>query len=374
MPGFLFTSDQVATLIEVGGLGGPTPGSPLYPQPPNAQALHPNHPGFTKLVEMHALEAKEDGWRINILLGAALRASLEPHEVISVGAGRQPRPRGFSVLRRDDFLAECTVDNYGNAKLYFPLSRSQLMLLIGDALTGTRPEPEPTGFRFVAPAEEAFVFGAALRELREFPVPLTVERLKEAVRRTASIPGFAAPFATTSGVVAIDALATSDQPVDAAIQRLLTEGHLRLVDGFLEPSPAASTMLGEYPDKSFAVSRSVMENGPPKIQTLNVSRVGGRSLVFRIRYPADGPPLFEWAEVTSSQLRTLVMAFLMTEEQFRLSTTGGQVGKAVADDPGQVAAPVAVNFCPYCGSRMGEGFRFCPTCGKELPADRPLLP
>ncbi|HKZ29551.1 MAG TPA: zinc ribbon domain-containing protein, partial [Acidimicrobiia bacterium] len=71
---------------------------------------------------------------------------------------------------------------------------------------------------------------------------------------------------------------------------------------------------------------------------------------------------------------TLVMAFLMTEEQFRLSTTGGQVGKAVADDPGQVAAPVAVNFCPYCGSRMGEGFRFCPTCGKELPADRPLLP
>lgn len=368
MPGFLFTSDQVATLIDISGLDGPIPGSPLYPQPPDARSLHPNHPAFTKLTDLHALEPKEGGWRINVLVGAALRASLEPHEVISVGVGRQPRPRGFSVVRRDDFLAECTVDGYGNAKLYFPLSRSQLMLLIGDALTSTRPEPEPTGFRFVAPAEEAFVFGTAMREVREFPVSLTIEHLKQAVRRAALIPDFAAPFTTTSGVGAIEALATSDQPVEEAIRRLLAEGHLRVVDEALQPSPAAVTMLGEYPDKSFAVSRSVIGSGAPKTQRLTVSRIGGRSLVFRIRFPADGPPLYEWAEMTGAQLRALVTAFLMTEEQFRLSTGGEAVadgGTGVAEAKTTVSSEV--KFCPYCGSRMGEGFKFCPTCGRELP-------
>ena len=327
MPGFLFTSDQVATLIDIGGLDGPVPGSPLYPQPREARALHPNHPAFTKLVEMHALEEKDDGWRVNVLLGAALRASLDPHEVISVGTGQQPRPRGFSVVRRDGFLAECTSDGDGNAKFYFPLSRSQLMLLIGDALTSNRPEPEPTGFRFVGPAEDAFVFAAAMRELRELPEPLTVERLKATVQLTAGIPSFAAPFATTSGVAAIEALATSDQSIDAALKRLLKGEHLHLVEGAIEPSSAASNMLGEYPERSFAVSRAVIGPGAPKTQTLTVSRVGGRTLVFWIRRPADGPPLFEWAEVNRKQLRTLVTAMLMTEEQFRLSTVGEPVGK-----------------------------------------------
>ncbi len=354
MPGFLFTADQVATLIHISGLREPTSGSPLFPQPPDARPLHPNHPAFVKLIDVHALEPKEEGWRINVLLGAALRAALEPQEVISVGTGQIPRPRGFSVVRFDDFMAECTVDGDGNAKLYFPLSRSQLMLLIGDALTSTKPEPDPTGFRFVARAEIAFVFATALRELREFPAPLTVERLQEAVRRAAAIPGFAAPFATTAGVASIEALATSVGAVDAALRSLVEGGHLRMVDGALEPSPAVATMLGEYPDKSFAVSRAVIENGTTRSQTLNVSRVGGRTLIFRIRYPTDGPPLFEWSEVDRRQLRALVTALLMTEEQLRLST-GGQAGAedGTVTSRRSAAGLPEVNFCPYCGSRHG---------------------
>ena len=367
MPGFLFTADQVATLIDISRLAGPAPGSPLFPLPPEAQPLHPNHPAFVKLAEVHALEPTEEGWRINALLGAALRASLEPQEVISVGTGQLPRPRGFSVVRFDDFLAECTVDGDGNAKLYFPLSRSQLMLLIGDALTSTNPEPEPTGFRLVARAETAFVFATALRELRESPTPLTVQRLKQAVRRAAVIPSFAAPFATTSGISPIEAMAKSDESIDTALKSLLSGEHLRLVDGALEPSPAASTMLGEYPDRSFAVSRAVIDNGAPRTQTLNVSRVGGRTLIFRIRYPVDGPPLFEWAEVDRTQLRTLVTALLMTEEQFRLSTAETPVARSDADVP-STSQVSEVKFCPYCGSPAGAGFRFCPSCGKGLPS------
>ncbi len=368
MPGFLFTAGQVATLIEISGLGLPRPGSPLFPQPPDAQPLHANHPGFTKLLDLHALEAKGDGWRINGFLGAALRASLEPHEVISIGTGQQPRPRGFSVVRYDDFMAECTVDGDGNAKLYFPLSRSQLMLLIGDALTSAEPEPEPTGFRFVGTAPQAFVFAAAMRELREFPVPLTRQRLLETVRDSVTIPGFVAPFVTTAGVTPIEELATSDESVELVLQHLLADGHLRSVDGALKPSPAAAGMLAEYPDKSFAVSRAVIENATVKTQTLNVSRVGGRTLVFRIRYPADGRPLFEWAEVDRAQLRTLVTALMMTEEQFRLSTTAAEpAGVAAADLLPDRTASSVVNFCPFCGSPSGEGFRFCPACGRELP-------
>ena len=364
MPGFVFTADQVATLIEFSGLGGPVPGSPLYPEPPESQILHPNHPAFTKLIEMHALEAKGDSWRVNLMVGAALRASLDPCEVISIGVGEQPRPRGFSVVRRDDFLAECTVDGYGNTKLYFPLSRNQVMLLMGDALTSTAPEPEPTGFRFVGPAEEAFVLGAAMRELREFPVPLTPDRLTEVVRRDATIPGYVAPLATSAGVAPIESLAGSDRAVEAALQRLLEAGHLRSADGALEPSPAATEVLGEYPERSFAVSRTVLGDGEPKTQRLNVSRVGDRTLIFRVQYPAGGRPRFEWAEVDRAQLRALVTALLMTEEQLRLSTVGEPAGAAV----GEATPSGEVNYCPYCGSGVGEGFRFCPACGKELPA------
>jgi ribosomal protein S14 len=127
-------------------------------------------------------------------------------------------------------------------------------------------------------------------------------------------------------------------------------------------------MLAEYPDKSFAVSRAVIVNAIVKTQTLNVSRVGGRTLVFRIRYPADGRPLFEWAEVDRAQLRTLVTALMMTEEQFRLSTAAGEpAAEAVADLPPDSTASPLVNFCPYCGSPSGEGFRFCRACGRELP-------
>jgi hypothetical protein len=368
MPGFLFTPDQVATLIEVSGLGSPRPGSPLFPQPPDARRLHANHPAFTKLLDLHALESKGDGWRINGFLGAALRASLEPQEVISIGTGQQPRPRGFSVVRYDDFMAECTVDGDGNAKFYFPLSRSQLMLLIGDALTSAEPEPEPTGFRFVGTAPQAFVLSAAMRELREFPLPLTRQRLLEVVRSSVAIPGLVAPFVTTAGAAAIEELALSDESVEFVLRRLLADGHLRSVDGHLEPSPAAAIMLAEYPDKSFAVSRAVVENATVKTQTLNVSRVGGRTLVFRIRYPADGPPRFEWAEVDRAQLRTLVTALMMTEEQLRLSTAAGDsAGEAAAGPPPDAIAPPAVNFCPYCGSPSGKGFRFCPACGREVP-------
>jgi DNA-directed RNA polymerase subunit RPC12/RpoP len=26
-----------------------------------------------------------------------------------------------------------------------------------------------------------------------------------------------------------------------------------------------------------------------------------------------------------------------------------------------------VNFCPYCGSKVLNDFKYCPTCGKEIP-------
>jgi NADH pyrophosphatase NudC (nudix superfamily) len=152
------------------------------------------------------------------------------------------------------------------------------------------------------------------------------------------------------------------------LERLLSEGHLRLVDGALEPSAAAAAMLGEYPDKAFAISRAVIGEEGPKTQALTVSRVGGRTLVFRIRQPAGEPALFEWAEVDRVQLRTLVTALLMTEEQFRLSTMGATDAETVTSAVSEQAAPArTINFCPACGSRVGEGFRFCAGCGTELP-------
>lgn len=31
----------------------------------------------------------------------------------------------------------------------------------------------------------------------------------------------------------------------------------------------------------------------------------------------------------------------------------------------------AKQFCPFCGTQLGEGFNFCPKCGKPQPAPSP---
>lgn len=318
MPGFILNSRQIRKVIDMIGLGEPVEGSPLQFLPQSKVPLHPDDPAFTELTDKHILELdEEDGWRVNKFFAVALKACVSPEEVISVGISQQGQP-GICVARLGPLWCECTVSRDWT-KFYFPLTRSMVIFALTQALSGDAPEQESTGFHFVGSAEDAFVMATVMRELREYPVSLSIDTLRHAVARAATVPGFSAPFTVFAGPDAIERLAKSPVAVEAAIKRLAAEGHLQVVDGNVEPSAAASAALGDDPVASFGVQRTEIGEKGPASQSMLVIRAGGRNLVFRTSYAGEKSPRFEWIEMNRQQLRSMVTATLLPAEDLALA-------------------------------------------------------
>ena len=227
MAQLFLTPWQLTTALSLGGIADPGPGSPLRVVPPAERPLAPSDPEWAELVERNVVRPDgTGGWRTNLGLVPFLEVACRPEEVISVGVDA-PGATGFTIVRRGPVLAECTVGERGVVKLEAPLTRTAVILTVIGALSGDRPEPEPTGFRFLGTAPEAFVLASAQRAVREDPVPLTVERLRSTVAADLAVPARSAAFAVAGAQDAIAHLANDPGAVDDAIEALVEAGHLR---------------------------------------------------------------------------------------------------------------------------------------------------
>jgi hypothetical protein len=365
MPGFMLNNRQMHALFHLANIGKPISGSPLWllPEP---DRLMPDDPAFQYLIDQSLIEKMEDGYRVNKMFAAALLTCAKPEEVISVGIDRKDH-LGFAVVRRGQLWCECTVNHDGVTKIYFPLSRSTLVIMLTDALTGNSPEGEDSGFRFKGDAAEAFVLAAAMRELREYPVELRLGDLKKAVGEDALNPAYAAPFTSVTGLELIEKLAEGGEAIDKTIESLVNKGHLIVSDGRVKPSEKTELVLGQAPEAGFAVSRTVITGGGPKTQQMLVVKAGGHKLVFRLAESGGKTPLYEWVEVNRTKLRLLVAALTLPEDAVN-SLSAALAAEEPAADAVETAPERAFrpSFCTNCGAPLKEGATFCTQCGERL--------
>jgi hypothetical protein len=121
------------------------------------------------------------------------------------------------------------------------------------------------------------------------------------------------------------------------------------------PSGAALEALKSPPTAGFTVSRTLVGPDGPASQTLEVARSGERNIIFRQLRGEGGQPLLEWAEVSRPQLRALVAATLMDENELAAATATPMI------QPAEAAAA-----CPNCNAVVRPGQRFCRACGQKL--------
>jgi hypothetical protein len=361
----MLNNRQIHALLHLAGIGEPVNGSPLWllPEP---DKLMPDDPVFRYLIDQTIIEQMEDGYRVNGMFAAALLTCASPEEVISVGIDRKDH-LGFAVARRGQLWCECTVNHDGVTKIYFPLSRSTVVMMFTDALTGSSPEDENSGFRFKGNAAEAFVLAATMRKIREYPVELRLEYLKKAVANDALNPAYAAPFTTVTGLEAIEKLAEGDQAIDSAIESLVKKGLLVISDGRIKPSEETELVLGQAPEAGFAVSRTLITENGPKTQQMLVIKAASHKLVFRVAEAGGKTPLYEWLEVDRTKLRLLITALMLPEDAVN-SLNEALAAEEPAEDiretvPERVFRP---SFCTSCGTPLKEGAAFCTQCGAKV--------
>ena len=350
---------QVQTLLEIAGLTVGA-GSPLRSLPP-AKRLAEDAAGFRMLVGRHLIEPDGDGWRPNVIALGALAACARPEEVLGIHVSGDRR-QGFAVCRRGQLWTECTVGPLGVVKLSFPLRRSDVML----ALTSDRPDAPDGGFHFRGPADEAFVLTELLEAHREQRDGggIAPAKLAQRIAATAETPAKVVPFAVAGGTALLTPLLESAAAVEVVVERLVAAGRVRRAKGRLLPSEAAAAALGARPKAAFSVTRVVVEGERALESTLHVLRAGGRNLVFRV---VEGEqPVFEWTEVTKPELRSIVVASLLSEDDLQLVAEQSDGGPAESEAAPALAVDVA-RFCAQCGAEAKrEAAKFCTSCGKPL--------
>jgi len=347
MPGFVLNAWHVGTLLSLAGIEPPADGSPLQALPTYPRPIAPGEPDWAHLVDKKLVVSNGAGWRVNAVMAGVLRACAHPDTVVHVGVGDMENP-GFAVVQRGGLVVECTIATSGTTKLYFPLSRSAVMLSLIGALSGddaadiAAGAPEPSGFRFRGRGEDAFVLGAALRDLRGgTPQPMAVPVLKAAVQRYAQDPGLTVGFAALGLADVMTSLGSSTRRSDAAIKRLVVAGHLKMVREKVKVAAPAEAALTKWPNRIFSINHVELRADGPVSRLLQVMRVGGRTLVFRpMQHPGHAPE-FEWAEVTRRELRALVAAMLLRDEELEAFVAGKRLTPAAAKEAAARAAKKA---------------------------------
>jgi len=361
MPGFMLNNRQVHVVLHLAGIGVPQDGSQLRIMP-SAEPLMPDDPTFQHLIEQKIIEPRGNGYRVNRMFAMALKTCASPEEVISIGIDSKIHP-GFAVVRRGQLWCECSVNKDGMVKVYFPLSRSTVLMMLVDALSGIS-EDEPSGFHFKGEAADAFTLVVAMRNLREYPIELKIENLQKAVARHALEPSHAAPFTAVTGTEPFEKLANDSKAVDIAIKNLVDNGHLIVSGDRIMPSEITAAVLSKSPEAGFSISKTLITESGPKKQTMLVIKAGNKKLIFRITFSDNGKPQYEWLEVNRKQLRLLVTAMLIPRKVVQEINVAFKEKIAMNKPPSTEISPT-LQFCTNCGVKLRGGIRFCNNCGAE---------
>lgn len=359
----MLNNRQIHAVLHLAGIGVPQDGSPLWVMP-SAKPLMPDDPAFQYLIEQKIIELKENGYRVNQMFAMALKTCANPEEVISIGIDSKIHP-GFAVVRRGQLWCECSINKDGIVKMYFPLSRSTVLMMLTDALSGISEEAELLGFHFKGEAADAFTLVVAMRSLREYPVELKIENLRKAVARYALEPSFAAPFTAVTGAEPVEKLANDPYAVDTAINSLVDNGHLIVSGDRIMPSKITAAVLSKSPEAGFSISKTLITESGPKMQTMLVIKTGNRKLIFHIIFSDNGKPQYEWFEVNRKQLCMLVAAMIMPRKVVE-GINAAFTEKTEVDKQQRAEIPPTLPFCTNCGARLKDNVRFCTGCGAKV--------
>lgn len=307
MPALTLTSRQLATLLHVSGLR-PGPGSPLHTMEP---MLPRDDPEYSALLEMAVLRPADDGERPNRAVTSALRACAEPDEVLWVAT---PVAGGVvTVCRRGALFVDCSQLPDRRASIVFPLDRAQVLLVLTAALSADRPEPEPGGFALRGPLVDLYL----LRLIGDLGGSAEVERchLSEALVAAMEDPERTIPVVSHGRAVELTRLTADPAALDAAMARLVAQGHLVQSPNGVRIAGPTAAFLGRPVDASFDVGRRTVTDGADGTRQLaeramRVERRGDRLFVLRV-VPVDGEPHVELIEHTRAAIRSLVGVFLL---------------------------------------------------------------
>ncbi len=59
--------------------------------------------------------------------------------------------------------------------------------------------------------------------------------------------------------------------------------------------------------------------------------------------------------------------FDITDSREEQDPLNARFGGATPDEAGEPHPDGEIEFCPYCGALIGDGYRYCRKCGKKLP-------
>lgn len=315
MPALILSAQQRQIVLDLAGKAAATH-SPLHASPPADE--EDSNVALEQLVERHIVEAVEEGWRLNHLFASVLAACLDPDEVISLQT-MGGRWAGFTACRKGPLVSECTVGVDGAVKFSFPLSRSAVQLSLVAALSADRPEPTPTGFAFRGTPTAAFLLSLLLEIEREGRPRVDQEALSLLARHAVDDPTKTLGLALLAGAEPLLAV-NEDEAFGKAIAELGAAGMVVIDHGVLRPTESVLTVLSSPVLASFMVSRCVIEDGRKRTASLNASRVGDRTVIFRASDVNAGRQV-EWAEVNRRQLRALVHAVTLDERELSILST-----------------------------------------------------
>ncbi|MBN1369593.1 MAG: zinc ribbon domain-containing protein [Dehalococcoidaceae bacterium] len=360
----MLNNRQLHALLHLAGIGKPLAGSPLWllPEP---QKLMPDDPAFGYLIDRCLIEKAAGGYRVNKMFAAALLTCAKPEEVLSIGIDDKHHP-GFALARRTNLWCECSINGDGTTKIFFPLSRSTLVMVLTDALTGSSSDEGYIGFTFRGSAAEAFVLGAVMRELREYPRRLKLAEVKRAVSSAALNPAYAAPFTSVTGPQEIELLARDPAAIDRALETLIDAGHLARDNGGIHPTEITAEVLGKNPEAGFALSRTLISENGPKTSRMLAIKAGPHRLVFRIANPMGSQLVYEWLEVDRMRLRLLVAAMIMPESVASELNMELSLEEAQPFVPHPTPTAPGPSFCSRCGAGLKDNARFCSRCGAKI--------
>lgn len=296
----------VALLLELAGLEAHA-SSPLA----TIAAAKPcalDGPGGARLRE-RGLIVGDDPPRINAAFAGVLETAARPHEALGLQVSG-PQAPGFTLCRRGDFWAECTVGPLGVVKIEYPLNRAAMVIAAVRALSSDRDEAPPVGFRFRGPGADLSVLHALVAAGRDGVAAGDLDATVRAYLDAQPGVVLAATIADPGGLRTL-----IEQPTAAtdASYRLATQGLVAVAAGRVTASRSARAILQHRADAGFVVSRTVFDGDEATAVAVQAWRAGDHNLVVRSVRLDTGAAGLDARDIGRADLRALIAGVFADE-------------------------------------------------------------